>query len=119
MSKKLTSRQKFVKYHTVDKRYLTTYIVKKLGGQIDKVHIAAVIQIILDTLIEDLWLGKIVKIKNLGSIYIKKSLIGPIRHVLTKELLPGKQEKTLMYFKMDKKLRTKLMEYLIFDEKKV
>jgi len=98
----------------IDKPYFKRLVAAKLkerGYIIKFKHISAVINIIFEELVKDLFRGKHFIIKNLGQFLIKR--MPPQRYF---NFQTGKVEKSvgnkLLRFKLDETTRLKLLNYL-------
>jgi nucleoid DNA-binding protein len=104
MTKKLTSKQRFDLFKSVDRRFLAKYVSKKMNRLIHFSHIQSVISILLEEIMNDLLEGKEIEIGNFGTFLIKKML--PRRHY---NYMTGQCEisvgRKLIRFKLNKKLR--------------
>lgn len=102
--KKLTSKQRFELFKSVDRRFLTQYVSQKLNRVILFSHIQSIISILLEEIMKDLLDGKEIEIGNFGIFLIKKTL--PRRHF---NYMTGQCEiavgRKIIRFKLNKKLR--------------
>lgn len=103
-----------VQGQNIDKPKLCLIVAQKLkdkGYNIKHIHILSVIDIIFEELVKNLFIGKEFIIKNFGRFLIKKM---PSRSYFNFQT--GKVEKSignkLLRFKLDKKIRFKLLNYL-------
>lgn len=112
---KPTSKTRFEKDKSVDRRYLWQYVTKKLNHSIHYSHIQSVINIMFEIMLEDLNNGLEISIGNFGKFLLKK--LGARKHI---NIYSGQYEKSpgnrIIRFELTKKLRRILMNNLDIDK---
>ena len=79
MSKrKPTSKIRFEKDKSVDRRYLLSYVFKKLNNSVHYFHIQSVVTIMFEEMLKDLNDGLEISIGNFGKFLLKK--LGARKH---------------------------------------
>lgn len=92
-----TSKQRFQQSKSVDKRFLTQYVSKKLHNRIALYHISAVISFLFDELIEELRSGSIITIGKFGRFFLKHLQIRRYHDVIDRKIKMTPGTKTLRF----------------------
>ena len=114
MKQKYTSERNFIDNKSVDKRALSWLVTKKLNGKISFLHIASVVNILFEELFLVLFKDKIVSIGNFGSFILKYLSARRHYNLGSKQIEISKGGKRIIRFKLDKKVRQKLMDNINF-----
>lgn len=97
MHSKYTSKQRFLQSKNVDKRFLMQYVFNKLHGTIPVHHVSAVINFLLDELIEELRAGSIITIGKFGKFFLKHLRIRKYHDVIERKIKMTEGTKTLRF----------------------
>lgn len=112
---KPTSKIRFEKDKSVDRRYLWQFVTKKINRTIHYSHVQSVINIMFEIMLEDLNNGIEISIGNFGKFLLKK--LGARKHI---NIYSGQYEKSpgnkIIRFELSKKLRRILMNNLDIDK---
>lgn len=98
----------------VSKRSFWKYVNKKIKRSIHYYHVFSVISILFEEIVKDLQDEKEIKIFNFGTIILKKTKPKKYYDVRFQKIMQAGAHK-LMKFKLDKKIRNKLCNYLDID----
>jgi nucleoid DNA-binding protein len=100
----------------ISKYNFLKYVSKKSGYTIHKLHIFAIINILIDEMIKELKTGKPIKIEGFGTFHLNSLKPKKIRSVYSKKIKFAQKTKSLR-FKLTKDLSKYLIEKSIKDMK--
>lgn len=100
---------------SVDRRILWKYVNRKFKGVIHHYHVLAVINILIDEMLEDLKRGKQIKIFNFGTLSLKQMKPRQYHNVRLHQFVytPGHR---VLRFTLSDKIRKKLFKHLDIDK---
>lgn len=75
---KYSSLKRFQNLNNVDRRFLWQYVARKLRKRVLVTHVASVVNIVLDEMVNELLSIGLIKIGNFGKFFFKQML--PRRH---------------------------------------
>jgi nucleoid DNA-binding protein len=102
--------------HSVNKKRLWFYVEKGINRFIQTYHIASIISILLDEMLEDLKAGKKIKITNFGVLYLQKAIPRKYWDVIQQKVIetPGHPR---LRFELSRHIRRKLLTHLDTSQK--
>lgn len=99
----------------ISRRPFWRFINKKFNGMVHNYHVLSVISILFDEITQDLKDGKRIKINNLGTLFIFKTMPKKYHSVVHRKIMMSAEGKILK-FEISKELKKKLIEFLDLDK---
>lgn len=106
-----TSLKRFQETSNVDRRFLWQYVAKKLKRKILAIHVASIVNILLDELVSELQIIGTIKIGNFGKLFFKQ--MKPRKHYdFSRKKVMESKGRRMLRFKLNKNVQTIIVNNL-------